>query len=73
MHVFWRVLQHAVAPVVVFLREHRQRLIPPPARREHQGVPVLKDLGVPAVPLETQVHEPNFLLALRKASDEQRR
>ena len=46
--------------VVVLLREDRECLEAAPTGREHQRVAIFEKFGIPAVALETQVHEANL-------------
>ena len=56
MHVLWRVLEHAVASVVVLDVVQRHGLEAAPAQGHDEGVPVLQDAMVPPVFLQPHLN-----------------
>ena len=62
MHVLRRVLEHAVASVVVLDVVQRHGLEAAPAQGHDEGVPVLQDAVVPPVFLQPHLNTPHSQL-----------
>ena len=70
MQMLWRVLDAAVAHIVVLRGEDGNGLEAAPAHRDDQRVAILQDFPVPPVLLHPHLHVANILLLRQETADE---